>query len=198
MPHLISRKAPVFTTQAVMADNSIENNFDLSDYKGKYIVLFFYPLDFTFVCPTEIIAFNENIDEFRKRDTEVFGISVDSVYSHLAWKKTEIEDGGIGSIQFPLLADINHTIGNAYDVMLNDEITFRALFIIDREGIVRHATLNDNSLGRSIDETLRVLDAVRHFDEHGRVCPANWTKDKESISPSKEGIIDYLSKFSKK
>jgi peroxiredoxin (alkyl hydroperoxide reductase subunit C) len=197
MANLITKKAPDFTARAVLADNTIDSEFSLSSYQGKYIILFFYPLDFTFVCPTEILAFDEKLDEFKKRDAELIGVSVDSVHSHLAWKKIPVEKGGIGPIRYPLVSDLNKSIGRTYDVLLDDAVTFRALFLIDREGIVRHATLNDDALGRNINETLRTLDALRHYDEHGKVCPANWEKESESIDRSTESVIDYLSKFSK-
>ena len=197
MANLITKKAPDFTARAVLADNTIDSEFSLSSYQGKYIILFFYPLDFTFVCPTEILAFDEKLDEFKKRDAEVMGVSVDSVHSHLAWKKIPVEKGGIGPIRYPLVSDLNKSIGRTYDVLLDDAVTFRALFLIDREGIVRHATLNDDALGRNINETMRTLDALRHYDEHGKVCPANWEKDGDSLERSTESVIDYLSKFSK-
>jgi peroxiredoxin (alkyl hydroperoxide reductase subunit C) len=198
MPHLITKEAPDFTAKAVLADSSIDSEFSLSSFKGKYIILFFYPLDFTFVCPTEILAFNEKLEEFKKRDAVVIGVSVDSVHSHLAWKKTPVEKGGIGPIQYPLVSDLTRTIGRAYDVLLDDAVAIRALFLINREGIVMHATLNEDALGRNINEVLRTLDALRHYDDHGKVCPANWEKDSESLERSTESIIDYLSKFAKK
>ena len=197
MAHLIEKQAPDFTAPAVMGDNTIEREFTLSTYKGKYIILFFYPLDFTFVCPTEILAFNEKIDEFKERDAEIIGVSIDSIHSHLAWKKTPVEKGGIGPIKYPLVSDLTRNIGRAYDVLLDDTIAIRATFLIDREGIVRHTVLNDDSLGRNVNETLRMLDALRHHDEHGKVCPANWEKDHASMEASKEGVVDYLSKFAK-
>jgi peroxiredoxin (alkyl hydroperoxide reductase subunit C) len=198
MPHLITKEAPDFTAHAVLADNSIDSEFSLSSFKGKYIILFFYPLDFTFVCPTEILAFDEKLDEFKKRDAEVIGVSVDSVHSHLAWKKTPVEKGGIGPIKYPLVSDLSRTIGRAYDVLLDDTVAIRALFLIDREGIIKHATLNEDALGRNINEVLRTLDALRHYDEHGKVCPANWEKDGKSMDRSTESVVDYLSKFAKK
>lgn len=198
MSHLIAKKAPDFTAEAVMGDNKIESEFTLSTFMGNYIILFFYPLDFTFVCPTEILAFNEKLDDFKKRDATVIGVSIDSVYTHLAWKKTPVEKGGIGFIKYPLVSDLQRTIANAYDVLLEDETALRALFLIDREGIVRHAVLNDKSLGRNVNEALRMLDALRHHDEHGKVCPANWEQGRESLIDSTEGVIDYLSKFANK
>lgn len=197
MAHLISKPAPEFTAPAVLANNEINHKFNLSDFKGKYVILFFYPLDFTFVCPTEIIAFDTKLNEFNKRDTEIIGVSVDSVYTHLAWKKTPVEKGGIGNIKYTLVSDLRRKIGRDYDVLLEDETALRALFIIDKKGFVRHATLNDTSLGRNINEVLRTLDAVRHYDENGKVCPANWEKGLESMEPTTDGVVDYLSKFTK-
>jgi len=198
MSHLIAKEAPDFSAEVVLGDNSIENEFTLSSFKGRYVILFFYPLDFTFVCPTEILAFDEKLEEFDKRDAKVIGVSIDSVYTHLAWKRKPVEKGGIGPVKFPLISDLTRSICKDYDVLLENEVAFRALFLIDREGIVRHAVLNDTSLGRSVNETLRMLDALRHHDEHGKVCPANWEKGNDSIDPSTEGIVDYLSKFAKK
>jgi peroxiredoxin (alkyl hydroperoxide reductase subunit C) len=196
--HLIAKEAPNFAAETVMGDNSIESEFTLSTFRGKYIILFFYPFDFSFVCPTEILAFDEKLEEFKNRDAEVIGVSVDSFYTHLAWKKTPVEKGGIGSIKYPLVSDLKRTISNAYGVLQEDEVALRALFLIDREGIVRHAVLNDTSLGRNVNEALRMLDALRHHDEHGKLCPANWEKGRESLDSSNEGIVDYLSKFAKK
>jgi peroxiredoxin (alkyl hydroperoxide reductase subunit C) len=198
MAHLIEKKAPNFYASAVLGNDDIVDNFNLSDISDKYIVLFFYPLDFTFVCPTEILAFNEKLNEFKKREAEIIGVSIDSVYTHLAWKKTPIENGGIGNINYPLVSDIKREIGRAYDVILEDETALRALFIIDKNGIVRHTTLNDTSLGRNINEVIRTLDAIRHYDEHGKVCPANWEKGSASINPTTDGVVNYLSKFSNK
>jgi peroxiredoxin (alkyl hydroperoxide reductase subunit C) len=198
MGYMIAKPAPDFTSSAVTADNKIDNEFSLSSFKGKYVVLFFYPMDFTFVCPTEILAFNEKIDEFRNRDAEVIGVSIDSVHTHLAWKKTPVEKGGIGFIRYPLVSDMKRTIAQSYDVLFDDGTALRGLFLIDREGVVRHAVINDDFLGRSVDETLRMLDALRHYDKHGKVCPANWEEGQESMERSTESVVDYLSKFSKK
>lgn len=198
MSYLISKNAPDFTAPAVLGNNEIQNDFTLSDFKGRYIILFFYPLDFTFVCPTEILAFNDKLEEFIKRDAVVIGVSIDSVYTHLAWKRTPVEKGGIGNINYPLVSDIKRTLARAYNVLMEDETALRALFIIDKNGIVRHATLNDTTLGRNINETLRTLDAVRHYDEKGKVCPANWEKGFDSMEPSTKGVVDYLSKFAGK
>jgi peroxiredoxin (alkyl hydroperoxide reductase subunit C) len=159
MSHLISKEAPEFTARAVMSDNKIKSGFSLISFRGKYVVLFFYPQNFNFVCPTEILAFNEKLQEFKKRDAEVIGVSVDSVHSHLAWKKTPVEKGGIGNIKFPLVSDLTREISKSYNVLLEDQTALRGLFLIDREGIIRHATLNDDSIGRNVNEELRTLDA---------------------------------------
>jgi peroxiredoxin (alkyl hydroperoxide reductase subunit C) len=198
MANLIAKEAPDFTAWAVMEDNEINTEFKLSSYKGKYVILFFYPLDFTYVCPTEILAFNEKLEEFKKRDAEVIGVSIDSVHTHRAWKRTPLEKGGIGPIKYPLVSDLTRSIGRAYDVLLDDAVAVRALFLIDREGIIKHVTLNEDALGRNINETLRTLDALRHYDKHGKVCPANWEEGGESLDRSTESVVDYLSKFAKK
>lgn len=194
MSTLVTREAPDFTAQAVMPDNTIKEDFTLSSMRGKYIVLFFYPLDFTFVCPTEIIAFNRKLDEFKKRGVEVVGVSIDSQFSHFAWKNTKPEEGGIGNIQFPLVADLSKNIARDYGILFNEEVALRGLFLIDREGIVRHCVINDLPLGRSVDEALRMVDALQFFEENGEVCPANWQKGEEGMNPSSEGVADYLAK----
>ena len=198
MANLIAKEAPDFTAWAVMEDNEINTEFKLSSYKGKYVILFFFPLDFTFVCPTEILAFNEKLEEFKKRDAEVIGVSIDSVHTHRAWKRTPREKGGIGPIKYPLVSDLTRSIGRAYDVLFDDAVAVRALFLIDREGIIKHVTLNEDALGRNINETLRTLDALRHYDQHGKVCPANWEEGGESLDRSTESVVNYLSKFAKK
>jgi peroxiredoxin (alkyl hydroperoxide reductase subunit C) len=190
----VTKPAPDFTATAVMPDNSFNENFTLSGYKGKYVVLFFYPLDFTFVCPSEIIAFNDKLGEFHARNCEVIGVSVDSHFSHWAWKNTPVNKGGIGNIQYPLVADITKNIARDYGVLFNEAIALRGLFIIDKEGIVRHALVNDLPLGRSVDEALRVLDALQFTEEFGEVCPANWSKGKEGMKPNAEGVAEYLAK----
>ncbi|MFC2173156.1 peroxiredoxin [Acidobacteriota bacterium] len=198
MTHLITKKAPDFTATAVMEDDRIEPEFSLSSLKGKYVVLFFYPLDFTFVCPTEILAFDEKLDEFKARDAAVVGVSIDSAYTHLAWKKTPVDDGGIGPIRYPLVSDLKKDIARSYGVLLDDEVALRGLFLIDRDGIVRHAVLNDLSLGRNVDESLRMLDALRFHEERGHVCPANWQAGENGMKPTTDGVVDYLSKYAKK
>lgn len=196
MQNLITEEAPEFTAGAVMADNTIEPQFSLSSLRGKYTILFFYPLDFTFVCPTEILAFDERLDDFRSRNAEIIGVSVDSVYTHLAWKNTPVERGGIGPIRYPLVSDLKKEISREYGVLTGDGVALRGLFLIDRQGVIRHSVLNDLPLGRSVTEALRMLDALRFFEEKGRLCPANWEKGNDGMEESASGVIDYLSKFS--
>jgi len=194
MSTLVTKKAPEFTATAVLADNTIKEDFKLSDYKGKYVVLFFYPLDFTFVCPSEILAFDRKLDEFKKRDTEVIGISIDSQFTHFAWRNTEPKKGGIGEIGFPLVADITKNISRDYGVLFDEAVALRGLFLIDKEGIVRHSTINDLPLGRNVDEALRMVDALQYFEQHGEVCPANWKPGEEAMKPTAEGVAEYLAK----
>ncbi len=195
MLNLIRQSAPDFTAEAVLADNQIVKDFKLSDYKGKYVLLLFYPLDFTFVCPTEILAFNEKLEDLKSRETELIGISVDSVYTHLAWKKTPVAEGGIGNIGFTLVSDLKKEIATNYGVLIDAEIALRALFLIDKQGIVRHSIINDTPFGRSVDEAIRMVDALRHYDKYGKLCPANWQEGKEDMEGSTDGVIDYLSKY---
>ncbi|NIP43937.1 MAG: peroxiredoxin [candidate division Zixibacteria bacterium] len=197
MSLLVTKEAPNFIATAVMSDNSFAR-FSLSSMRGMYVVLFFYPLDFTFVCPSEILAFEEALDKFREREAEVVGVSVDSEYTHLAWKKTPVEKGGIGQIRYPLVSDLNKNIARDYGVLLADGTALRGLFLIDKEGIVRHCVINDDALGRSVPEALRMVDALRFHERSGNVCPANWEEGKESLKPTTEGVVDYLSKFGKK
>jgi peroxiredoxin (alkyl hydroperoxide reductase subunit C) len=195
MSFLVTKPAPDFTATAVLADNSFDEKFSLSSLQGKYVVLFFYPLDFTFVCPTEILAFDEALEDFRSRDAEIVGVSVDSHFTHAAWKRTDVDDGGIGPIRYPLVSDLSKEIARSYGVLLDDEVALRGLFLIDREGIVRHALVNDLPIGRSVTEALRVLDAMRFHELRGDVCPANWSEGDEGIAESQEGIVDYLSRY---
>ncbi len=193
----VTQPAPDFTATAVMPDNTFDEAFSLAAQKGKYVVLFFYPLDFTFVCPSEIIAFDKKLKEFKDRNCEVIGVSVDSHFSHWAWKNTPVEKGGIGNIQYPLVADITKSISRDYGVLLNDSVALRGLFLIDKEGVVRHALINDLPLGRNVDEAIRLVDALQFTEEHGDVCPANWHKGEEAMKPSAEGVADYLAKRAK-
>jgi peroxiredoxin (alkyl hydroperoxide reductase subunit C) len=195
MSFLVTKHAPDFSATAVLADNSFDEEFKLATLRGSYVVLFFYPLDFTFVCPTEILAFDEALEDFRRRDAEVVGVSVDSHFTHAAWKRTSVDDGGIGPIRFPLVADLSKDIARSYGVLLDDEVALRGLFLIDREGVVRHALVNDLPLGRNVGEALRLLDALRFHELRGDVCPANWNEGDEGIAESQEGIVDYLSAY---
>jgi len=190
---LVTKEAPDFKAQAVMPDNSFEE-ITLSSYRGKYVLLFFYPLDFTFVCPSEILAFNSALEEFKKKNCEVIGVSVDSQYTHFAWKNTPVEQGGIGNIQFPLVADLSKEIARSYGVLLDEGVALRGLFLIDKDGIVRHELINDLPRGRSVDEALRILDALQFVEEHGEVCPANWKPGEEAMKPTVEGVASYLKK----
>ncbi len=194
---LVTKEAPDFTATAVMPDNSFKEDFSLSSYRGKYVCLFFYPLDFTFVCPSEILAFDKKLDEFKKRNCEIIAVSVDSQFTHFAWKQTPVEKGGIGNVQFPLVADLSKEIAKSYGVLLDAGIALRGLFIIDRDGIVRHELINDLPLGRSVDEALRILDALQFHEEHGEVCPANWRPGEEAMKPTAEGVAEYLAKHAK-
>jgi Peroxiredoxin len=198
MAVLVGKNAPDFVAPAVMPDNSINEKFQFSQHiKGKYAVLFFYPLDFTFVCPSEILAFNHRLHEFKSRNTEVIACSVDSHFTHLAWKNTPEEKGGIGQIQLPMVADLSKSIARNYDVLLNDEVALRGSFLIDRQGVVRHEVVNDLPLGRNIDEMIRMVDALQFSEEHGEVCPAQWEKGKAGMTPTGEGVADFLAKHGK-
>jgi peroxiredoxin (alkyl hydroperoxide reductase subunit C) len=194
---LVTQQAPDFTADAVMPDNSF-GQLTLSKLQGKYVVLFFYPLDFTFVCPSEIIAFNKKIDAFKSKNCEVIGVSVDSKFTHLAWKNTKVEDGGIGGIQYPLVADLSKNIARSYGILFNEIVALRGLFLIDPKGVVRHAVINDLPLGRSVDEALRMVDALQFVETHGdQVCPANWKTGDEAMKPTADGVASYLAKHGK-
>lgn len=192
MSQLVTKEAPDFTAQAVMPDNSFAD-LKLSSYRGKYVVLFFYPLDFTFVCPSEIIAFDKELSKFKEKGAEVIGVSVDSHYTHLAWKETPASKGGIGKIEYPLVSDLNKNISRDYGVLVDDSVALRGLFLIDKEGIVRHSVVNDLSLGRSTSEALRMLSALKFTEEFGEVCPANWHEGEDAMKPTAEGVAKYLS-----
>ena len=193
MSTLVSKPAPDFKATAVMPDGTFKE-VKLEDYKGKYLLLFFYPLDFTFVCPTEIIAFSDKVSEFKDRDTEIMGVSVDSQFSHLAWKNTDRKKGGLGDIQYPLLADIDKKVSRDYGVLAEAGIAFRGLFLIDKNGIVQHTLVNNLPLGRNVNEALRMVDALRHHEEHGEVCPANWQKGDEGMKPGPKESQPYFEK----
>jgi len=192
MAVLVGKQAPDFTAKAVEG-GKIVDNFKLSNYRGKYIILFFYPLDFTFVCPTELHAFSDKLTEFKERGVEIIGCSVDSHFSHLAWLNTKKTDGGIQGVKYPIVADINKTIARDYDVLVDGAgIAYRGLFLIDKNFVVRHQLVNDLPLGRNVDETLRMVDALQYNEKNGEVCPANWTKGTKAMKPNQEGLKEYF------
>ncbi|AIF81629.1 alkyl hydroperoxide reductase/ Thiol specific antioxidant/ Mal allergen [endosymbiont of Acanthamoeba sp. UWC8] len=192
MAVLVRKEAPNFTAQAVFPDNSIKE-LNLKEYlKGKYGVIFFYPLDFTFVCPSEILAFSSKSEEFEKRDAKVIGISIDSQFTHLAYRNTPTDKGGIGQVTFPLVSDLTHKIAADYDVLSDAGVALRGTFLIDKQGIVRHQIINDLPLGRNIEEAIRMVDALQYSEKHGEVCPANWKQGKEAMKPTQEGVAAYL------
>jgi len=208
---LVTKPAPDFKATAVMPDNTMKE-INLSDYKGKKVVLFFYPLDFTFVCPTELLAFDHRLAEFEKRNVQVLGCSIDSHFSHLAWKNTDTRNGGIGQVKYPIIADLTKEIARKYEVLagatpatvitaeteedtsVGGGVALRGSFLIDEEGVVRHAVINDLPLGRNVDEMLRMVDALAFHQTHGEVCPAGWTAGDEGMKGSTEGVAEYLSK----
>ncbi len=195
MTTLVTKEAPDFTAQAVMPDNSM-TELRLESFRGKYVLLFFYPLDFTFVCPSEILAFDRALEQFKEKNCEILGVSVDSQYTHYAWRNTPVQSGGIGKIKFPLVADLDKSISEAYGVLLPDGISLRGLFLIDKNGVVQHQLVNNLPLGRSVDEAIRILDALQFTEKYGEVCPANWKPGEEGMKPTAEGVADYLSKHS--
>lgn len=207
MAVLVGKKAPVFEAEAVINGSEFVDKFSLSQYIGKkHVIFFFYPLDFTFVCPTEIIAFQDKMEEFEKRNVAVVGCSIDSKFSHWAWLNTERKHGGIKGVKYPIVSDLSKTISANYDVLAGEymytedgtmefeggPVALRGLFLIDKQGIVRHQVVNDLSLGRSIDEAIRMVDALQFFEENGEVCPANWHKGQEGMKATAEGVADYL------
>ncbi|MEW5009029.1 MAG: peroxiredoxin [Cycloclasticus sp.] len=199
MSVLVGKKAPDFTAPAVLGDGSIVDSFTLSDaIKGKTAVVFFYPLDFTFVCPSELIAFDHRMDEFKKRGVEVIGVSIDSHFTHNAWRNTAINDGGIGPVRYTLVADMTHSICKDYDVESAGGVAYRGSFLIDANGDVRHQVVNDLPLGRNVDEMLRMVDALQFHEEHGEVCPAGWTEGDSGMDASPAGVASYLADNSDK
>ncbi len=193
MSVLVGRKAPDFDVAAVVNGSQFMDSIKLSVYKGKYVVLFFYPLDFTFVCPTELHAFQEKLQEFRDRNVELIGCSVDSKFSHFAWLNTPRAQGGIKGVTYTLLSDINKSVAADYDVLLEGAgIALRGLFLIDKEGVVQHQVVNNLPLGRNIDEVLRLVDALQFTEEHGEVCPANWNKGDKTMAPTQEGLVEFF------
>lgn len=196
---LVGRSAPDFTAAAVLGNGEIVDSYTLSAAaKGKKAVIFFYPLDFTFVCPSELLAFDHRIEEFKKRNVEVIGVSIDSQFSHNAWRNTPINDGGIGQVRYTLVADVKHEICRAYDVESADGVAFRGSFLIDEEGVVRHQVVNDLPLGRNVDEMLRMVDALAFHQEHGEVCPAGWKEGDKGMDASPAGVAKYLSEHGDK
>lgn len=208
MSTLVGKKAPAFSANAVVKGNQIVSDFSLEQFKGeKHVVLFFYPLDFTFVCPTELHAFQEKLDEFEKRGVAVIGCSVDSEYSHFAWLNTDKNKGGIKGVTYPLVADLSKTIAESYGVLAGEydfddqgntvfngnPVAYRGLFLIDKEGIVRHSVINDLPLGRSVDEAIRMVDALQHFENYGEVCPANWKNGEKAMKADSDSVSEYLS-----
>lgn len=197
MSVLVAKEAPDFCASAVLADGSIVTDFKLSNLKGKYVVLFFWPLDFTFVCPSEIIAHNHRIEQLRERNIEVVGVSIDSQYTHLAWRNTDISDGGIGPVEFPMVADIKHEICQAYGVEHPQAgVALRASFLIDKNGIVQHQVVNNLPLGRNVDEMVRMIDALQFFEQYGDVCPAGWKKGDSGMQATTSGVAKYLAENS--
>jgi alkyl hydroperoxide reductase subunit AhpC len=192
MAAFVTQPAPDFSATALVNGQFVDN-FTLSQFKGKKVVLFFYPLDFTFVCPTEILAFSDAIAQFKERNTEVVGVSVDSQFSHAAWANTDRKEGGIKGLAFPLVADLKKTIAESYGVLLPEAgLALRGLFIVNTKGILKHITVNDNSLGRNVEEVLRVLDAVDFSEQYGEVCPANWKKGEKAMKPTADGLKAYV------
>jgi len=193
----VGQPAPDFTATAVV--NGQFEQVKLSQYRGKNVVLFFWPLDFTFVCPTEIVAFSDAVPQFAERNTQVLGASIDSQFVHLAWQKTPRTEGGLGRVDFPMIADTNHSISRAYGVLLDDAgVALRGLFLIDKNGVVRHMLVNDLPLGRSVEEALRVVDALAHFEKHGEVCPANWRPGSKAMKADPQGAKSYFAEWGKK
>jgi len=196
MSTLVGKQAPAFKANAVIGKKIVEG-FSLTHYRGKYVVFFFYPLNFTFVCPTELHAFQEVLEEFEKRDTQIIACSTDSAYSHFAWLNTSRSKGGIEGIDYPLVSDGNNKIAEEYGVLVpNEGIAYRGLFLIDKEGIVRHQTVNDLPLGRSVNEVLRMVDSLQHFEKNGEVCPANWSQGKKSLKPTQESLEKFCVEYS--
>ncbi|MDR3413024.1 MAG: peroxiredoxin [Formivibrio sp.] len=195
MAVLVGKQAPDFTAAAVLGNGQIVDSFNFKEAsKGKYAVVFFYPLDFTFVCPSELIAFDHRLEEFKKLNVEVIGVSIDSHFTHNAWRNTAINQGGIGQVGYTLVADIKHEICKAYDVEAEGGVAFRGTFLIDKSGVVQHQYVNNLPLGRNIDETLRLVEALQFTEEHGEVCPAGWSKGKAGMKPSTQGVAEYLAK----
>jgi peroxiredoxin (alkyl hydroperoxide reductase subunit C) len=197
MAVLVGKTAPDFTATAVLGNNEIKDITFSAVTKGKYAVVFFYPLDFTFVCPSELIAFDHRLEEFKKRNVEVISVSIDSQFTHLAWKNTPVDKGGIGKVGYTMVADVKHEIAKAYDVESAGGVAYRGSFLIDKAGVVRHQVVNDLPLGRNIDEMIRMVDALQFTEEHGEVCPAGWNKGKAGMNASPDGVAKYLASHAK-
>lgn len=209
METLVGKKAPLFKAKAVINGSDIIGDFSLEQFIGKKdVIFFFYPLDFTFVCPTELLAFQEKMEEFEKRNVAVVACSIDSEFSHWAWLQTELNKGGIKGVKYPIVADLSKTISENFGVLAGEydydnegkaifngsPVAYRGLFLIDKQGIVRHSLINDLPLGRNVDEAIRMVDALQHFEEYGEVCPANWSEGKDAMKATQDGVADYLSK----
>jgi peroxiredoxin (alkyl hydroperoxide reductase subunit C) len=194
MSVLVAKEAPDFTAPAAMPDGTIKEDFKLSDFRGQYVVLFFWPLDFTFVCPTEIIAHDHRLDQFKERQAQVIGVSIDSQYAHFAWRNTPIDDGGIGPVKFPMVADVKHEITRAYGIEHPDGVAMRASFLIDKNGVVQHQVVNNLPIGRDVDEMLRIVDALQFTEQYGEVCPVGWRRGENAMKPTPQGVAEYLSK----
>lgn len=192
MSVLVNRAAPDFTAPAVLADGTLVDDFSLAALRGKHVVVFFWPLDFTFVCPSEIIAHNNRMDKFRALGVEVIGVSIDSQYTHYAWRNTPVEKGGIGPVDFVMVADVKHEITRAYGIEHDDGVALRASFLIDRDGIVQHQVVNNLPLGREVDEMVRLVEALQFTEEHGEVCPAGWRKGQKGMKADADGVAAYL------
>ena len=196
MTVLVNTEAPNFTAQAVMPNGTIEP-LSLEQFRGEYVVLFFWPLDFTFVCPTEIIAHNKRVESFKERNVQLIGCSIDSQFTHAAWRNTAIDKGGIGEVDFPMVADVKHEIANSYGILHDAGVALRASFLIDKDGVVQHQVVNNLPLGRNVDEMLRMVDALQFTEEHGEVCPAGWNKGDDGMTPNADGVSDYLTSHAK-
>ena len=192
---LVGKEAPDFIAPAVLPDGTIKENFKFSDLRGSYIVLFFWPLDFTFVCPTEIIAHDHRMEQFKERNVEVVGVSIDSQFTHYTWRNTPVEKGGIGRVRFPIISDMKHEITHAYGIEHPDGVALRASFLIDKAGLVQHQVVNNLSLGRNVDEMIRMIDALQFSEQHGQVCPAGWQSGKKGLQATADGVAEYLSSY---
>ncbi|MBA1201922.1 peroxiredoxin [Pseudomonas capeferrum] len=192
MSILVNKQAPDFDAPAVLGDGSIVDSFKFSSLRGKYVVLFFWPLDFTFVCPSEIIAHNNRMDKFRELGVEVVGVSIDSQFTHYAWRSTPVEQGGIGPVEFTMVADVKHEITRAYGIEHDEGVALRASFLIDQQGVVQHQVVNNLPLGREVDEMIRLVEALQFTEQHGEVCPAGWRKGQKGMKADAKGVADYL------